>query len=449
MKKQIARFGIAAFVLLLAVAGYAAWRLRSLNTPEVQAAILARTRAVLGADVRVTKMDVSLFSGVTLEGITVANPSPFEGDLLAASSFVLRYRLWPLLRGRLEVERAAFVRPQLNLAMDARGRFNYEGLGAPGARPGGRPAPPAAPQRALPIDLRLRSLTVREGTIVMRDARRAVLMKAENASLSSQFEVTRDGIVGSGTARVGSTALGEMLFVRDASAPLRTTRDLLTLSPIRASLARGTLAGEVKVNLKKLRYAANLKLEDVDVATLLEQARSTRLISGRLAANGVFEGSGGLATLAGKGRAEVADCRISNARVLLLLSRLLQLPELANPDFDTCLAEFTLGEGRLRTPVLRLEGRQVRLTGRGNLNLLTNALDYEMTLALAQPVFRKLTSRELRAAFTERPDGFAAVDFRLTGTTAEPQTDLVAKVGKAAAVEAIRGGLDRLFGKRK
>jgi hypothetical protein len=240
-----------------------------------------------------------------------------------------------------------------------------------------------------------------------------------------------------------------MLFVRDASAPLRTTRDLLTLSPIRASLARGTLAGEVKVNLKKLRYAANLKLEDVDVATLLEQARSTRLISGRLAANGVFEGSGGLATLAGKGRAEVADCRISNARVLLLLSRLLQLPELANPDFDTCLAEFTLGEGRLRTPVLRLEGRQVRLTGRGNLNLLTNALDYEMTLALAQPVFRKLTSRELRAAFTERPDGFAAVDFRLTGTTAEPQTDLVTKVGKAAAVDAIRGGLDRLFGKRK
>jgi len=291
---------------------------------------------------------------------------------------------------------------------------------------------------------------VREGTIVMRNERRTVLMKADGATLDSRLELTAAGVIGAGTARIASTSLGDLLFVKDASSPLRATRDSLELSPIRASLARGNLGGDVRVDLKKLRYKATLKLENADVAALLEQARSTRLLSGRLAASGVFEGSGGLATINGKGRAEVADCRVSNARVLLLLARLLQLPELANPDFDTCLAEFTLGDGRLRTPVLRLEGKQVRLTGRGNVNLLTSALDYEMTLALAQPVFRKLTARELRAAFTERPDGFATIDFRVTGSTAEPKTDLAERVGKAAAVETIRGGLDRLFGgKRK
>ena len=75
-------------------------------------------------------MDISLLSGVTLKGISIANPAPFSGDLLTADEFVLRYRLRPLLSRRLEVDRVSLERPALGLVMDGRGVFNYERLGA-------------------------------------------------------------------------------------------------------------------------------------------------------------------------------------------------------------------------------------------------------------------------------------------------------------------------------
>jgi hypothetical protein len=124
------------------------------------------------------------------------------------------------------------------------------------------------------------------------------------------------------------------------------------------------------------------------------------------------------------------------------------VPELASPDFEECRFEFTLSRSRLSTPVLRLEGKAVRLTGRGSLDLETSGLDYQMTLALAPRLFAKVTRPELRSAFKPQGDGFSAIDFRLYGTTLEPQTDLASRIGAAAATAAAREQLNRLF-KRK
>src|SRR5258706_4956577 len=89
-------------------------------------------------------MEISVLSGVPLKGVTIANPDPFPGNLMTAEAFVLRYRLWPLLSGQFEVERLAFEKPRLTLAMDARGTFNYEKLGGRSAGAAGpEPGPPA------------------------------------------------------------------------------------------------------------------------------------------------------------------------------------------------------------------------------------------------------------------------------------------------------------------
>ena len=450
MKKILVVAGGALVAVVLAVLLYAAWLLHSMDTPQFKAAVLARTRAALGAEVRVTRMKVSLFSGLTLEGVTIANPPPFQGDLLSAGSFTLRYRLWPLLSGRLEVQKAAFVKPQLNVLMDARGRFNYEGLGA--VPVGGR-APVSSPSGGafagkLPVDLDLRSVTVENGSILLRDASRTLLMRADAVGLDSRFVLTSSGLAGSGKARVDRLELGGVPLVQDVSSPLKTLRDSLELAPIRGTVAGGTLSGTATINLKDFRYASSLKLEGTDVAKLLAQARSSRLVSGTLRANASFSGTGGLAVMKGGGHAEVAHCRVTNSRVLLLLSRVLQVPELANPDLDQCLAEFTLGGNHLNTTVLRLIGRQLQLTGSGSLNLGTGALDYHMKLALAQQVLNKVTIRPLRAAFTDRGDGFSTVDFTVTGTADVPHTDLAERVGRAAAVDALQG-LGRLLTKHK
>ena len=42
----------------------------------------------------------------------------------------------------------------------------------------------------------------------------------------------------------------------------------------------------------------------------------------------------------------------------------------------------------------------------------------------------------------------AQIDFRLYGTTLDPQTDLLSRIGKAAATEAAKDQLNRLFKKK-
>lgn len=92
---------------------------------------------------------------------------------------------------------------------------------------------------------------------------------------------------------------------------------------------------------------------------------------------------------------------------------------------------------------------QVTMTGKGVASLLNDSLDYDMTLSMKQAMLDRIPVREMRAAFHPREGGFAAVDFKVTGTMAAPQTDLTSRIGAAAATELVKGGLGKLFGRKK
>jgi hypothetical protein len=429
-------------VVVVAAAGYGVHLVGQLNTPAFQKALLAQAAATAGTDVRVKEMDISLLSGISLKGIAIANPAPFPGDFLTAEAFVLRYRLRPLLAGRVEVERLALERPRLALAMDTRGGFNYERLGG-AASAGARGTAPAA---VAPLRIVLKHLAVEDATVVVTDHTKARLLTVEGADFRSAFELEGGIARGFGKATIESVNLADLLLLRGVDAPLSMSKQTVALAPIRGRVAGGAATGDLTVHLKGgFRYVANLEVKGANVKTLLAEAESAAGVTGTLAAKGTFEGSGGLSTMKGRGQGTIADCRVDHGRTLALLAAVLQLPELASPDFDECRAEFTQSGARLSTPVLRLVGKAVQLTGEGTVNLGTSALDYRMSLALAPPLFAKLTRPELRPAFRQRGDGSAEIDFRLYGTTLAPQTDLLSRIGKAAATEAAKDQLNKLF----
>jgi hypothetical protein len=140
---------------------------------------------------------------------------------------------------------------------------------------------------------------------------------------------------------------------------------------------------------------------------------------------------------------------VRGSKVLAILAATLQLPELATPDFEECRTEFTLARGRAETRVLSLKGASVQLGGRGAADLTTGALDYDMSLSLSQALLGRLPVRELRAAFKDRGDSFSTLDFKVTGTTDAPRTDIASRIAKAGAVEVLKGALKKLFGKRQ
>lgn len=442
MKRTLAAAAAIAAASLLFAAAVVAWRLRSLDEEAVRRVVVARLEAALGTKVQVRRAEVSIVSGVRLSGLEVAEPRPLRGRLLEAEAFVLRYRPWPLLLGRVEVDRLALVRPALFLRADRRGVFNYERLAAAG--------PGAASTASLPLRVRLRSVSVEGGAVSVTDATGAALARVEGVAFEAAVEVGSGLATGSGAARVASIALGNRLFMHDAAAAMRLTRERIVLAPIRARVGDGKATGDATVRLAGgFGYALNLTLDGARVETMLAEAGGAPGLSGRLRGHARFEGSGGLATVRGRGEAEVSDCRLSGSRAGSLLAAALGLPELERPRFDECRVSFTQAGPRVTTPTLVMKGRALELAGHGSLLLDTGVLDYDMTLALAPALFARLTRPELRPAFRTRPDGFAEVDFRLFGTTLEPRTDLAARVAKAAAGHAAADTISRWLGLKK
>lgn len=410
---------------------------RTLDTPAGQQAMLDRASAAIGARVEARRVDFTLLHGIRIEGVTIANPPPFKGHLVTADALELRYDLWALLRGRLEVAKLAAEKPVLDLAMDQGGAFNYEKLGGARAK--------TTATVALPVGLAISKLSLDGARIVLRDPR-SMLMNVEGAELDSSVQLAGASVEGEGKLRVRVLNLADAFFVRDVSAPLHASNGGLTLAPLRATLGGGDVGGEVDVRLQKgFRFTAKLTVKRAQLQTLLAEAKAAQGMSGTVVGDAEVAGSGGLATLSGKGQLRVDDCRVTRAPLMTLLATVLRVPELARPDFDECRGTFTLGDGRLVNPSLSFKGPSVQLTGHGVTTLRTLAIDYDMTLALSQALARRIPAEELRAAFADRGDGFVTIAFKVTGTTTTPRSDLALRVGRAAAESGIRKLLRRRF----
>jgi len=447
MKKIL--LGALALVLVVVVLGglYVAHLAKRLNTPEFREELTATARETLGTDVRIDDMQVALLSGVTLKGVAVANPKPFEGDLVTADSFVLRYKLLPLLQGRVDVEQLSLEKPALRLLMDEKGAYNYEKLMPAEGEPAAT-AEPSASGAGVPLDIVLKDLSVSDASLSMADAAKATLMSVDDLDFKSAFRVSGGVTEGNGQATIALANLGDALFLRDISAPLSITKEAMKLGPLDASVAGGHTGGELTVHLQKFRFETSLDLSGVSVKTLLQEAKSAAAVSGTLVGQAKFEGTAGLETMKGSGGAEVKDCKIEDAKVLTLLSKVLQVPDLAQPEFEDCRVEFTMDGYRLKTPVVSLKGKAMQLVGQGTMNLETSKLDYDMNLALSTALLEKIPAKELRAAFKPREDGLSAVDFKIFGTSDNPQTDLAKNIGKAAATEAAKSGVNKLLKKK-
>jgi len=465
MKKILIGIVVLVVVVILAVGGYAAHLVGKLNSPEFQEQVRAEVSRQMGAEVRLEEMDIELLSGVTLRGVAVANPAPFEGDLFTARAFVLRYKLMPLLSGRVEVEQLALENPVLGLVVDEDGRFNYESLGgesqkastrepagAAPAEPTAAPPPDSPAAEAggsAPLDILLSEVRVSDAQVSMVDDEGTNLMAIEDANFVAALQVSGGATRGRAKASIGTVSLADMLFLRGIEAPLEVSSEEVQLSPIEAQVAGGTATGALNAHMKdSFRYDGSLDLAGVAVKTLLQEAQTNLKVAGTLQGTLSFEGTGPMSTLKANGHAEIVDCRIEDSKMLALLSTLLKVPELASPEFQDCRIEYSLANNVLSTPVLSLKAQALEVTGNGKVNLVQSTLDYDLKLALAETLLAKIPVQELRAAFKPREDGLSEVAFKAYGPMDDPQTDLLSRVGKAAATDAVKGQVNRLLKKK-
>ncbi|MDY0269664.1 AsmA family protein [Trichloromonas sp.] len=148
---------------------------KTLMTPErIKARILPLAEQTLGREVRLGGVEIGLFSGIRLDAVQVLAK---EGNdpLLQADQAVLRYRFWPLLQGRVEVDEVRLETPRITLIRQADGQFNISDLFQPQDDAALRSEPVAPPDDAggakNGLDLLISSCVINGGEFTFVDQR--------------------------------------------------------------------------------------------------------------------------------------------------------------------------------------------------------------------------------------------------------------------------------------
>jgi uncharacterized protein involved in outer membrane biogenesis len=418
---------------------------RYLDSDAFRRAAIGAAQETLGAPVSVGELRVSLFSGATFRQVTVGNPPGVPGELLRADALVLRPRLLPLLRRRLEFAELRLDQPTVTLTRNERGEWSFERLGqrpGPAPAPGGAgsggeaPAPGSIPVPAL--DVVVPRLALTQGTLAVTREPRGALVGASGIELIASLSSAGATMAGEGQLTVAALRIADRVEVRTLTAPIRFGGGDLTLAPLRGTLADGALGGQVTVRLASPpRYAVTLDLRDARAEALLT-ALGSRSLSGRLQAQASVTGAGQGAT--GQGHAEIRDGRLHDLPVLGAVATALDLPFLRDLRFQEGAMDFVLAGDVLRTPMVRFVSGDVKILGKGEIRLQTGELAHELTLLVPPAVVRR-APKEIRAAFTERADGLMGVDFRVWGPYRSPRTDLQDKVLRGFAESLLRKGL--------
>ena len=429
----VALLGVALFVLA-----------RYLDSDAFRRAAVAAAQETLGASVTVGELQVSLFSGATFRQVVVGNPPGLPGEMLRAEALIVRPRLWPLLRRRLEIAEVRLDAPTVTLARNEHGEWSFERLvsrpssaPAAGASTGGTETLPPIPIPSA-LDVVVPRLALSRGTLVVARERRGPLVGATGIEVMTSLSRVGGALAGQGQLAIASLKVAERVEVRELTAPLRFGGGDLTLDPLRGQLAEGTLGGQATVRLTgSARYAVSVDLKNARAESLLA-ALGGRGLSGRLEARANLTGTGEGAT--GEGHAEIRDGRLHDFPVLGAVAAALDLPLLRDLRFQEGAIDFVLAGDVLRTPVVRFVSGDVRILGKGEILLRTGELAHQFTL-LVPPAALRRAPREMRAAFTPRPDGLAGVDFRVWGPYRSPRTDLQDRVLGGFAESLLRKGL--------
>lgn len=168
------RIAIYLVTILVGVLIGAVLLVRTQVTPErVKSALVPRVESLLSRPVSLGNIEVGLFSGIHMTDLRIGQRAA-EGTLIAVKALDLRYRFWPLLTGRLVVDRILLSEPHLQLYRDAAGDLNVVDLKNRFAQsteqgPTERSAADLSFSAPGPVKLLVRSLRLEGGSISFHD----------------------------------------------------------------------------------------------------------------------------------------------------------------------------------------------------------------------------------------------------------------------------------------
>jgi AsmA protein len=267
-----------ALVVVLIAAVVAVPFLLPMETYKQQ--IEARVERATGRALKIDgPLDISLLPrlAVTAGDVRFANVAGSQHpDMVRLKGLQAELKIWPLLRGSVEVDRFVLVEPEFQLEIDAAGRPNWA-LGAPEAAGTQQAEAPQQPSTAteqpsggmrLPItELKLGDIRIENGTLALSDARSGTERRIEAINLDVDLPDLESALAAKGSLVYESKPVELALAVerplalaQGGSSPVRVTGkgpDLgLTFEGALDNAATPHAAGAIDLNVSSIRDLA-------------------------------------------------------------------------------------------------------------------------------------------------------------------------------------------------
>ncbi|MEO5718264.1 MAG: AsmA family protein [Chthoniobacterales bacterium] len=461
---------VLAFVVLLAVNLY----VQSQGTHDrIQQELSQR----LNTPLRLRQISVTPWSGLKLNGITIPQESgKVGGNFLQAQSFQLRVQFWSLFSQRLVIRQVSLIKPEVVWAQNSAGKWRLPELPPPkiAAHPAPAPSlapalspsassppPPSAAAATQPNEPdfaatpaagftpEVQRVTLKDGNFTFLDAAGRMIAKFSGLDFRSSF---RTATAIKGSAQVDKISLRDRFFIENLESPLHYDPEELVIPNISAQAAGGTIAGRFEMQLQApdSPFVATIKFRDLEAEKLVTNAGGPAgMIQGRV--EGFLDAAGKTAdsnALSGHGEIVLRDGKVQQYSLLVALGQILQIDELMQLHLDQAEVKYHISPGIITIDQLLLRSPNIRLTANGTISF-RGKLRLDARLALNDKVRRQLFApiRENFQPLVE-PAGYAAVDFKVSGSVERPKTDLMDKlVGRD--LRDLGGVISSLFGHPK
>ena len=435
----------------------------------------------LNTPLHLRQISVTPWSGLKLSGITIPQEAgKMSGNFLEAQSFQLRVQFWSLFSDRLVIRQVSLVKPEVVWAQNSAGKWRLPELppnpspprtplassaavtSPPPLMPAATPMSAATPSAVVPPNEPVTALSpapaftpevqrvnLKDGNFTFLDSAGRVVAKFDGLDFHSSF---RTATAIKGSARVDKISLRDRFFIEDLESPLHYDPAELVFSSISAQAAGGVINGrfEMQVQAPDSPFEVMVKFHDLRAEKLISNAGGPAgMIQGRV--EGFLDAEGKTAdsnALTGHGEIVLRDGKLQQYSLLVALGQILQIDELMQLQLEQAQVKYHISPGIVTIDQLLLRSPNIRLTATGTISF-RGKLQLDSQLALNEKVRRQLFT-PVRENFLplQEPAGYAAVDFKVSGTVERPKTDLMDKlVGRD--LRDLGGVISSLFGHPK
>lgn len=346
---------------VLVVIFIALWILasRALNSDTVGDALLAQVSKATGFQISSDDLDLSIFNGLEMNGVTAEGEDSGASYKLQLSRLVFRVRFLPLLSGTVSVNQILLDEPDVLIVTRkeaaTKGKIKSETVQEEPADPeGGSLRFEVAEFRVNNARIRLQSET-QQGTNEDSLTIDGLDISLEDIAFDPQRERLVQRFSGRGTVSAERLVLSQ-LPVRHLQGELVASEGLAELSKLSMSMDQGDFEASFKLDLNPVpfQYAFSGQVDPIDVNQIVGLSESGSLGPGRLDLSGQGQGPESR-NLQAKGNLHLENGNIPAHPVLEQVQKVVGMQGLVGGEYRATDAQFTVDDNRINLSGFALE----------------------------------------------------------------------------------------------